>query len=162
MTRSVFVSTAVIFAALSSELLLAEPAKKEVSSSPLTFEQHVRPIFKAACFHCHGEDGETKGKLDLRLVRLMTKGGRSGASITNGDAEASVLWKRIASDEMPKGKKKLSSEEKAIVRRWIEEGAKTARPEPENVEDARFKSFFCDWYKAIVRDCGEDKTTHED
>src|SRR5438876_5244 len=33
----------------------------------LTFEQHVRPILKAHCFQCHGEEEKPKGKLDLRL-----------------------------------------------------------------------------------------------
>ena len=41
---------------------------------PLTFEKHVRPIFKALCFSCHGEEEQIKGKLDLRLVRLIKKG----------------------------------------------------------------------------------------
>ena len=27
----------------------------------LTFERDVRPIFKAMCFHCHGEDDTGKG-----------------------------------------------------------------------------------------------------
>ena len=32
------------------------------------FETDVRPIFKAMCFQCHGEDEELAGGLDLRLV----------------------------------------------------------------------------------------------
>lgn len=104
----------------------------------LVFERDVRPILKVACFHCHGEDGETKGGLDVRLVRLMVAGGENGTALLPGDLDGSLLWQKISSDKMPKGEKKLHAEEKEIVRRWIEQGAKTARPEPERVEDARF------------------------
>jgi len=43
------------------------------SAEPLTFEQHVRPILKANCFHCHGDEDEKEANLDLRLARLITK-----------------------------------------------------------------------------------------
>ena len=104
----------------------------------LSFEKNVRPILKAQCFHCHGEGNETNGGLDVRLVRLMQSGGESGASIVPGRSNDSLLWQRIESDEMPEGSKKLSREQKNIIRRWIDQGAQTLRPEPENVEDARF------------------------
>ena len=107
-------------------------------SAGLTFEKDVRPIFKAACFRCHGEDEVRKGELDLRLVRLMVEGGESGTALKPGAADGSLIWKKIAADEMPKGEHKLSAAEKSMIRSWIEQGAKTARPEPEDVADARF------------------------
>ena len=109
-----------------------------VDADDLTFEQHVRPILKAQCFHCHGEEEEPHGGLDLRLVRLMVTGGDSGEAIIPGDAESSLLWQRVVTDEMPEGSKKLSAEQKATLRKWIEAGARTARPEPSDVRDARF------------------------
>ncbi|MCA9214860.1 MAG: PSD1 domain-containing protein [Planctomycetales bacterium] len=110
----------------------------EASSAKLTYEQHVRPIFKAACFHCHGEEEENAGGLDLRLVRLMLAGGDSGPAVVSGDLTASLIWDRIASDEMPEGDKKLTAAEKQTVQQWIEQGARTARPEPDDVNEARF------------------------
>ena len=104
----------------------------------LTFERDVRPIFKAACFQCHGEEEDHRGGLDIRLVRLMRKGGDSGPAIDLRNTAASLIWQRIENDEMPEGEKKLSASQKLIIRRWIEQGALTVRPEPENVEDARF------------------------
>ncbi|MBM3968195.1 MAG: hypothetical protein FJ308_24520, partial [Planctomycetes bacterium] len=76
--------------------------------------------------------------LDVRLVRLMQQGGDSGPAILPGDATSSLLWKRIAADEMPEGTKKLSATQKETIRAWIQSGAVTLRPEPDNVEDARF------------------------
>jgi mono/diheme cytochrome c family protein len=102
------------------------------------FEDSVRPIFKAMCFQCHGEEDDHHGGLDVRLVRLMRQGGDSGESIVPGNAKQSRLWQRIEADEMPEGSKKLSAKQKQIVRDWIEQGAQTKRPEPDNVGDVRY------------------------
>lgn len=99
----------------------------------LTFEKHVRPILKANCFHCHGEEGETKGGLDVRLARFLQKGGESGPAIVPGDAAKSHLIELVKAGEMPKGKNKLKSGDIAILEQWIAGGAKTARPEPETL-----------------------------
>jgi hypothetical protein len=56
-------------------------------AASLTYEQHVRPILKAHCFQCHGEQEKPKAKLDLRLVRLLRRGGRSGEAIVPGRHE---------------------------------------------------------------------------
>jgi len=107
-------------------------------ASTTTFETHVRPILKAHCFQCHGEESELQGNLDLRLVRLMATGGDSGPALTPGKSDDSLLVARIASGEMPPGKTRLSADDTATIRRWIEQGAKTARPEPQSVAQAEF------------------------
>ena len=99
----------------------------------LTFEKHVRPILKAHCFHCHGEEGETKGGLDVRLARFLLQGGKSGPAIAPGDAARSHLVEMLQSGEMPKGKAKLKDTEIATIEQWISQGAKTARAEPEKL-----------------------------
>lgn len=103
-----------------------------VRADDVTFEQHIRPILKTHCYLCHGEEEKPKAGLDLRLPSLMSKGGKHGAAIVAGDVEKSLLWQRIAADEMPEGKKKLSSTEKDMIRKWIAGGAKTLRPEPKD------------------------------
>src|SRR5438034_718991 len=65
------------------------------------FETHVRPILKANCFHCHGEEDKVEGKLDLRLARLILSGGDGGPAIVVGDADQSLLVQKLASGEMP-------------------------------------------------------------
>lgn len=105
---------------------------------PLTYERDVRPIFKAMCFHCHGEEPELQGGLDVRLVRLLQAGGDSGAAILAGSADDSLLWQRIETDEMPVGDHKLSDGQKTTIRNWINQGAPTARAEPDDPNAARF------------------------
>lgn len=101
--------------------------------APLTFERDVRPILKAHCFACHGEEGKPKGGLDARLVRSLVHGGDSGEAIVPGDHGASYLWERLEADEMPPGDKKLSAAAKATIAAWIDQGARTVRPEPETL-----------------------------
>jgi cytochrome c553 len=101
-------------------------------ASPV-FEKDVRPILKAHCFHCHGEEGEMKGGLDVRLARFIMKGGESGAAVIAGKPAESHLLEMIKSGEMPKGKKRLPDKDIATIEQWIATGAKTARPEPERL-----------------------------
>jgi hypothetical protein len=100
----------------------------------LSFEKDIRPILKAHCFHCHGEEGEVKGGLDVRLKRFLEKGGESGPAVIAGRPHASLLLEQVKSGEMPKGDKKLKAEEIAKIEQWIAEGAKTLRVEPEKIE----------------------------
>lgn len=99
----------------------------------LTYEQHIRPIFRAHCFDCHGATDELEGELDLRLVRMMKTGGDSGPAIVEGQPETSLLLERMRSGEMPPGETRVSEQEVAVIEQWILQGAKTARPEPESI-----------------------------
>ncbi|MCA9196478.1 MAG: PSD1 domain-containing protein [Planctomycetales bacterium] len=138
MNRSTFFSLVcmvTVFSFWNCEPSLANELPK---ANPVYFETDVRPILKVKCFHCHGELGETSGGLDLRLVRLMKSGGDSGTALDPSDGLSSLLWERIASDEMPEGPKKLTDEEKSTIQTWLQQGAPLLRTEPDNVEDARF------------------------
>ena len=99
----------------------------------LVFERDLRPILKAHCWHCHGDEPEIRGSLDARLARLLLQGGESGPAVVAGNRRDSLLYQRVASGEMPPGKNKLSAAELDILGRWIDAGAATARPEPENL-----------------------------
>ena len=52
-------------------LLLLIPIATSAAERVLTFERDVRPIVKAHCTHCHGEEEKPEGGVDLRLRRLM-------------------------------------------------------------------------------------------
>ncbi|WP_161602276.1 DUF1553 domain-containing protein [Tautonia marina] len=117
----------------------------------VSFERDVRPIIREHCLHCHGEEERPKAGLDLRFVRTMLDGGLTGEAIVPGDLEGSFLWHRVEADEMPPGDSKLTSDQKATLAAWIDAGAPTLRPEPEEIpppgtailseEDTDFWSF---------------------
>ena len=104
-------------------------------AATVTFEADVRPILKAHCFRCHGEDSSAKGGLDVRLRKLLLKGGKHGPAIAPGQAEKSLFYTKIRDGEMPKEQAKLSTAKIETIRRWIEQGAETARPEPDSPDE---------------------------
>src|SRR5262249_28428910 len=74
-----------------------------------------------------------KADLDLRLRRLIVKGGESGPAVQPGNVDASLLLTLVKRGKMPPTKKKLAKDEVALISRWIAGGAKTAAPGPENI-----------------------------
>ncbi|MEM7145551.1 MAG: DUF1553 domain-containing protein [Verrucomicrobiota bacterium] len=94
------------------------------------FSREVLPILSENCFTCHGPDAAER-KADLRLD--TEEGGRADlggyAAIVPGDAAASELIVRVFHEDSgevmppPKAKLELTASEKAILKRWIEEGA---------------------------------------
>ena len=124
-------------AALAAKPDAKAPGQKAArqQSDELTFEKHVRPLLKVHCVHCHGEGDEREGNLDVRLRRLMVSGGDSGPAIDLEHPHNSLVLERLRSGEMPPGDKKLKVDEIATIERWIVQGAKTARPEPEQLTD---------------------------
>jgi hypothetical protein len=97
----------------------------------LTFERDVRPIVKAHCTHCHGEEPDPEGGVDLRLRRFMDKTLDGGAHLlVPGQPEASELVQIIRRGDMPKKGKKMPEAELAVIEKWIAQGAKTLRQEP--------------------------------
>ena len=75
----------------------------------LTFEKDVRPIVKAHCTHCHGEEEKPEGGVDLRLRRFMDlklEGG--GHVVVAAQPTQSELVRLIKNGEMPKKGKQVS------------------------------------------------------
>jgi len=100
-------------------------------AKPLAYNRDVRPILSDKCFACHGIDEEAReGKLRLDTSEGAFRERKRGkAAIVPGKIEESEVWARIMTtdeDDLmppPDSHKRLSTEEKAIIRQWIEEGA---------------------------------------
>ncbi len=101
----------------------------------VSYEKDVRPILQAACFHCHGEEEELGGNLDLRLRRFLMAGGDSGPAIVPGKPEESYLLERIREGDMPPpgSGHPLTAEQQQTLEKWIAANAPTLRTEPESV-----------------------------
>jgi len=106
------------------------PAWGEEGES-LVFERDVRPILRAHCTHCHGEEEKPGGGVDLRLRRFMDLELGAGVRLLiPGDPGGSELVRIVRRGEMPKKGHRVPEEEIEILERWIEQGAITAREEP--------------------------------
>ena len=129
-------------------LLLVTLLPRSLAAAPkVSFNEQVRPILSQNCFACHGTDAAHR-KAGLRLdVPESAYAERKGVrAVVPGNVEASELWQRIISsheDEvMPPPdahKAPITAAQRAIIKRWIEEGAvyqrhwsfePIARPEP--------------------------------
>jgi len=88
------------------------------------FREQVAPIFERRCVSCHGESAP-KGKLSLVTIKGLNAGGASGPALVPGNPEESLLLESISGErpEMPKTGGRLSAQEVASVRAWIEQGA---------------------------------------
>jgi hypothetical protein len=124
----------VIFCALPICALAAWKLTAKSPSEPqgeVDFNSDIQPILATRCFACHGPD-ESKRKAELRLDTkegLLGSAGRAGV-VNPGKPDESELFRRITvdsvDDRMPPAEfaKPLSESERALLRRWIEQGAK--------------------------------------
>ena len=102
------------------------------SSAEVSFERDVRPILKVHCFGCHGEAKELAGGLDLRLRRLVVRGGDSGEAVAVGKSGESLLIDYVRSGEMPPGEElRLSNDDVEVLAKWVDGGAVVSGVEPE-------------------------------
>lgn len=109
-----------------------EVAMKELPDK-LDYNQHVKPVLSDKCFACHGPDkAKQKGglRLDLAETAFQKVAKNSGrTAIEPGDLADSEFFHRIISSDpdyvmpTPESHLSLSAREKAILIRWIDEGA---------------------------------------
>ena len=120
---------------LSVMLLLVAGIGWAADAGPLPevveFNRDIRPVLSENCFFCHGPD-KNKRKADLRLDTadgLVGKEGKPGTAVPGKPAE-SELFRRITSNDpemkMPPhdSGKTLTAREIALLKKWIEQGAK--------------------------------------
>jgi hypothetical protein len=93
----------------------------------------VDALFQKHCLDCHNAK-DAEGQLILDSYELLMKGGESGAAVLPGKATESILVKSVEGSLekdgkrkiMPPGakRKKLDSDEIALLKTWIDAGAK--------------------------------------
>ena len=104
-----------------------KPAKLTDKESKF-FENKIRPVLARECYGCHSTRAQVKGGLWLDTKVGTRNGGDSGAGVVPGELEESSVWGAINHDDfrMPPGKK-LSKNEIADFKQWIEMGAPDPR-----------------------------------
>ncbi len=95
------------------------------------FENAVRPLLVKHCYECHSEEADKrKGGLWLDRRSAWQEGGDAGPAIVPGDPDKSLLVHSIRySDpdlQMPP-KSRMSSEEIAVLEKWVAMGAPDPR-----------------------------------
>jgi hypothetical protein len=102
-------------------LSLAAPAR---GADPTLFTERVAPLLRQRCASCHNPQ-KKRGGLDLSTRERLLEGGDQGAALTPGDAAKSLLIEQVSGAEpkMPRQGAKLTPDEVATLRKWIDDGA---------------------------------------
>jgi hypothetical protein len=108
-------------------------ASSTLAADPVDYLRDIRPILSQHCYSCHGPQKQKSG-LRLDTVAAACKGGNSGPAIVPGKSGESLLIKAVTtSDEnlprMPFQKPPLSSRDIALLKTWIDQGAKVPADE---------------------------------
>lgn len=96
----------------------------DAKQKKITYDEHIRPIFKQYCFACHDSDGKD-GDLALDSFAAIMEGGGSGEAVINGDANASRLFKVVTHQESPKmppESDKMPQKTLDLLQQWIDGG----------------------------------------
>ncbi len=108
-------------------VLLSVLASGSLRAESPSYTQHIKPFFARYCVECHTSD-EPKGGLDLDTYKSLLEGGDNGAVLTPGKADASRIVRVIQRKDKPfmppRRSKQPRAEEVALLRAWIDAGAK--------------------------------------
>ncbi len=121
---------------------LATTSALSAEDQAVDYSRDVKPILRKNCYRCHGHAKQTSGlRLDSGASAL--RGGDSGEAVLPGNSAESPLFLSISGSEdytqmPPDGEgEKLKPDEVAVIKRWIDGGAKfPADEEP----DGKIKS----------------------
>jgi uncharacterized membrane protein len=128
-----FVVAALVAVATGSAPADASKLPPAATKVGVTFATDIKPIFDASCTQCHGEE-RPKAGLKLTTLEATLKGTKEGKVVEPGTSAKSSLVLSIAyigeedSWMPPKNNKAkiapLTKEQVALVRAWIDQGAK--------------------------------------
>ncbi len=91
------------------------------------FTKEIKPILEKSCANCHGH-GRSKGSFRVDNGETFMQGGDSGSPVVVGKSDESLLIELVMGFDpdavMPKKGSKLKPEQIALLRAWIDQGAK--------------------------------------
>jgi len=132
--RRAFVFAAAVLAPFAGYALAGPPAKSEEPDphAPVSYWKQVRPIFQANCQGCHQPAKNKGGYVMTDFTRLLAGGDSGDLAIVPGQPDAGTLLHAITPQDgeadMPKDKAPLQPDDRALIAKWIAEGARDDTP----------------------------------
>jgi mono/diheme cytochrome c family protein len=131
---SLAVTSLFSLAATADELQLGDASKlpPAAKKAGVTYEKDIKAIFEKSCLKCHSGE-KPKAKYSMETLAAILKGGSGGKSVIPGDGAKSALLHYsadlVVDMEMPPTDKRdkypaLTKDQIALVRAWIDQGAK--------------------------------------
>lgn len=100
-------------------------AHAEEAAPKITYDDHIRPIFREHCLTCHNSN-QKKGDLALDSYGTSMAGGGSGAVVVIGDLGSSRLYALASHQEepkMPPNQDRIADAKLELIKKWIEGGS---------------------------------------
>lgn len=92
------------------------------SAQSVSFETQILPILQNKCSECHGNENPEVRLTVINYEELM-QGSEFGVIVNPGDPTTSYMIEMIETQDMPQDGEPVTSEELALIKLWIEEGA---------------------------------------
>jgi hypothetical protein len=107
--------------------VLLMPAASMVAAGEVDYLRDVKPLLKHKCYACHGALKQQSG-LRLDTTTSLLAGGESGAAVTSGKPDESLLLDVLTGDagfRMPPANEgsPMTDREIELIRVWIADGA---------------------------------------
>src|SRR5437867_8412344 len=97
------------------------------AAEPVDYLRDIKPILAQNCYACHGARMQMAG-LRLDTAAAILKGGKNGPVVISGQSEGSRLIAAVTGTgsmpRMPFERSPLGGEQIALIKTWIEQGAK--------------------------------------
>lgn len=112
-----------------------QPGQKASPRRPKTqvvsYYQDIEPILTENCVSCH-QAAMAAGGLRVDAPENLLQGGASGPAVIPGKAQRSLLYQRltVTTDKRMPPAGTLTEEQLALIRAWINLGAKVSRANP--------------------------------
>jgi hypothetical protein len=107
------------------------------AAEPVDYLRDIKPVLAKHCYECHGPHKQRSG-LRLDTAVSAQRGGNSGPGIVPGKSSESKLIKAVTGAQdtklMPPKEPRLSAQQIALLKAWIDQGAKA--PSGEAVADS--------------------------
>jgi hypothetical protein len=114
-------------------LSLAAPVRAE--EGPVDYLRDIKPFLHERCYACHGAL-QQNAELRLDTAAAIVRGGESGPAIVPGKSGQSLVIEAVTGDvavwRMPPEGEPLTTKQIALLRHWIDQGARL--PEHEEAE----------------------------
>jgi mono/diheme cytochrome c family protein len=117
-----------ILFALAFLLPVLQVRSQQSEGNAVEFGTQIQPIFTKNCRSCH-QGGAAPADLQLDTAAGVVRGSVSGKVVTPGNSAASLLVQKITTTSglrMPPNGQRLTDQEIALIRAWIDQGAKVS------------------------------------